>query len=98
MHESLRKAPPAARWLRIAALAAVLALGLHGAGTFGHDHDPGGDQDCAFCHATHVQALAPESPAPPHALPAIERPASEPAAVAASSFRRLPPLRGPPAA
>lgn len=98
MHESPPQTPPATRWLRIAALAALLALGFHGVAALGHQHDAGGDQDCTFCHSANVQVLAPESPAPPHALPSGERSSTEPVLAAGRSFHALPPLRGPPAA
>lgn len=97
MHESPRKTTPAARWLRFAALAALLALGLHAGAVLGHHHDAGGDQDCVFCHAAHVPTLGPDSHAPPRALPAVGGVASEPAALANWSSRELPFLRGPPA-
>lgn len=86
-----------AKWLRIAALCALVALGFHGAAALAHQHDSGAERDCAQCHFGHVHGIAPESPDHRPLLPAAACAAAQPARAADQAARSLPPSRGPPA-
>ena len=86
---------------RLAALAVLVALCLHGAVVlgFGHDHGPGSvDHQCVLCHLQHETLLQP-APAPgehPGLAPA-ERPSDAPAPPIVEPWLSYGSTRGPPA-